>query len=239
MALITEREFFDFYQQTTGTDQRDVTLANLVADHVSAWLETYLGRKLARATYTQHDRPHAPQRQILLKNAPVSAVTSVSEGTTTLSTSDWNLDDGDLGVIWFERPLVVGRRYTIEYTGGYDPLPEDINGLLLRQSAIAFKRTKDQSWELESTDTDTNSGVSVSERLTNRSASRTIRRLYSALNRRRVALSATSGSGPAPFPSAESRPTPVALRAPSVARDSFSSSGLITNTGYLPSRPAH
>ena len=77
------------------------------------------------------------------------------EGSTTLSTSDWTLDDADLGMIWFERPLVVGTRYTVQYQGGFDPLPEDIKGLLLRQSAIAFKRTKGQSWELESTDTDT------------------------------------------------------------------------------------
>lgn len=168
MALITQEEFFSFYQQAIATDERDTTLADLVVDHVSTWLETYLGRKLAQDDYTQHTRAHAPTRQILLKNTPVSSVASIMEGSTTLSTSDWTLDDADLGMIWLERPLVVNQRYAIEYTGGYSELPEDLRGVLMRQSAIAFKRTKGQSWELESTDTDTNSGVSVSERLTNR-----------------------------------------------------------------------
>ena len=72
------------------------------------------------------------------------------------------------------------------------------------------------------------------------SASRTIRRLYAAVNRRRVVLSATSGSGASPFRSPASRATPVPLRAPSVPRDSsFSCSDFVTNTAYLPSRPAH
>ena len=71
------------------------------------------------------------------------------------------------------------------------------------------------------------------------SASLTIRRLYSPLNRRRVAFSATSGSGPSPVRPAAPRATPVALRAPSVARDASFSSSLITHTGYRPSRPAH
>ena len=71
------------------------------------------------------------------------------------------------------------------------------------------------------------------------SASLTIRRLYSPLNRRRVAFSATSGSGPSPVRPAAPRATPVALRAPSVPRDASFSSSLITNTGYRPSRPAH
>ena len=164
MALIERDEFFDYYQQTATTDQKDMTLADLVADHVSAWLETYLGRKLARATYTQHTRPHAPTRQILLKNAPVTSVASVMEGSTTLGTSNWTLDDGDLGMIWMERPLVVNQRYTVEYTGGFDPLPEDIKGVLLRQASIAFKRTREQSWELESTDSDTDT-VSIRTRL--------------------------------------------------------------------------
>ena len=59
--------------------------------------------------------------------------------------------------------------------------------------------------------------------------------LILGFNCRRVALSATR-SAPA---IGASRATPVALRAPSVPRDSSRSfSSLITNTGYLPSRPA-
>src|SRR5262249_12511730 len=52
-----------------------------------------------------------------------------------------------------------------------------------------------------------------------RSASRTIRRLYSAVNRRRSALATTSTSrrpaAGSPLAGAPARPTPVALRAPS------------------------
>ena len=166
MALITQSEFFDYYQQSTATEEKDMTLADLVIGHTSQWLETYLGRKLAQDDYTQHTRAHAPTRQILLKNAPVASVASIMEGSISLSSSDWTLDDGDLGIIWMERPLVVNQRYAIEYTGGFNPLPEDIKGVLLRQASIAFKRTRDQSWELQSVDTDTNSGVSISERLT-------------------------------------------------------------------------
>ena len=57
------------------------------------------------------------------------------------------------------------------------------------------------------------------------SASLTIRRLYSPLNRRRVAFSATSGSGPSPVRPAAPRATPVALRAPSVPRDAVCRGG--------------
>ena len=166
MALVTEVEFFRYFDQTIALKQEDVDLAELVINHVSSWLQTYLGRKLAQADYTQHVRPHAAVRQIILKNAPVKTVASVMEGSTTLSTSDWTLDDGDLGVIWMERPLVVNQKYTVSYTGGFDPLPEDIKGLLLRQASIAFKRTKEQSWELSQTDSDTDT-VSISTRLTN------------------------------------------------------------------------
>ena len=166
MALIERDTFFSYYQQSIVGDNKDEQLADLVVNHVSSWLETYLGRKLAQDDFTQHTRAHAPVRQILLRNAPVKTVTSITEGTTTLSTSDWTLDDEQLGVIWMERPLVVNQRYTVEYTGGFNPLPEDIKGVLLRQSAIAFKRTREQSWELSQTDSDTDT-VSISTRLTN------------------------------------------------------------------------
>ena len=166
MALIDRDTFFSYYQQSVVGDNKDEQLADLVVGHVSSWLQTYLGRQLAQDDYTQHVRAHAPIRQIVLRNAPVKTVASVMEGSTTLSTSDWTLDDGDLGVIWMERPLVVNQKYTVSYTGGFDPLPEDIKGLLLRQASIAFKRTKEQSWELSQTDSDTDT-VSISTRLTN------------------------------------------------------------------------
>ena len=60
--------------------------------------------------------------------------------------------------------------------------------------------------------------------------SRTIRLLYAAVNRRRVALSATSGSGASPFRPAASGATPVALRAPSVPPDSSFSCSALTPT---------
>ncbi len=166
MALITQSEFFDYYQQSIATDEKDMTLADLVIGHTSQWLETCLGRKLEQSDFTQYVRPETPQRRIILTNAPVTSVASVMQGSTTIPTTDWNLDDEQLGVVWFERTLTPGVRYAIAYTGGFDPLPEDIKGVLLRQASIAFKRTRDQSWELQSVDTDTNSGVSISERLT-------------------------------------------------------------------------
>ena len=111
-------------------------LGDLVLNHVSAWLETYSGQEVGTGhDYTQHTRAHAPTRQIILKNAPVASVASIMEGSTTLSTSDWTLDDADLGMIWFERPLGCGYDGTPSSTPVVSiRCPKTSRAVLLRQS---------------------------------------------------------------------------------------------------------
>ena len=165
MALITQEEFLTFYQKDRA-DERDAMLAKMVCKHVSEWIQTYLGRKLERASHTQHIRPDKPRRLIYLANPPVESVASVSAGSNALPETDWSLDNADLGEIWLARPMVPGQRYTVEYTGGFQKIPEDIKGVVLRQTAIAFKRTREKSWEVSAVDSDTAIGSGISERLT-------------------------------------------------------------------------
>src|SRR5207249_5114824 len=77
------------------------------------------------------------------------------------------------------------------------------------------------------------SSAPISPGFVHRSASRTIRRLYSAANRRRSALATTSTSGAAPAGGAPAGKTPVALRAPSASPASMISPLAFFSTTFI------
>lgn len=117
--------------------QRDAALTQLI-NAASAWLETQLGRKLGRQTYTQLYAGTGTQR-LVLEQYPVIRVQSIRDITTGAPVEDFCLlEDSEIGVLYRELgwtyrghcgglsgDYVAPRRYLeVEYTAGY-VLPKD------------------------------------------------------------------------------------------------------------------
>ena len=118
-------------------EQRDAALIQLI-NAASAWLETQLGRKLKKQTYTQKYSASGTQR-LVLEHYPIVSIGYIRDTTTGAEITDYDFDaEGEIGVVfredgWTYRGHIGGlsydyiapRRYLeINYTAGY-VLPQD------------------------------------------------------------------------------------------------------------------
>ena len=86
---------------------------------------------LTQTTFTEkHDVTEQGQSQVLLRNFPVSSVSSMKLGGTTVATGDYYLDS-DIGVI---RLTTLGATFStgrqnieVEYSAGYATVPNDLS----------------------------------------------------------------------------------------------------------------
>lgn len=127
-------------REVTGWSTGDVsdTLLGRLIDRASASIEATLGRRLARERVVERLRLPAATRVLHLSLAPVITLHSMTVNTTTIETTDLQIDSLETGRISFKvttspliayasaepEPLfIVTRRqmseFSIEYTGGY------------------------------------------------------------------------------------------------------------------------
>lgn len=117
--------------------QRDAALVQLI-NAASAWLETKLGRKLGRQTYTENKVAPGTQR-LTLEQYPIIGITSVTDTMSGAEVEGFDFsDEGEIGIVfresgWTYRGHIGGlsydfiapRRYLrVVYTAGY-VLPKD------------------------------------------------------------------------------------------------------------------
>ena len=117
--------------------QRDAVLVQLI-NAASAWLETKLGRKLGRQTYTENHMGTGSQR-LALEQYPIVSIEAITDMDSGGALGGYDFcDEGNIGVVYREegwtsrghtgglaRDYTALRRYLpISYTAG-DILPKD------------------------------------------------------------------------------------------------------------------
>lgn len=137
------------YLGITGTSE-DVLLTILL-DSANDFVEGYIGREIASATYTEYADGDG-QREILLVNYPVISTTSFEENTGTLETPVWTPIDPELyklspkvGKIFLTFYKKRGfQNYKIVYIAGFATIPGDIKLATLKLASGYYNtRTSD------------------------------------------------------------------------------------------------
>ena len=134
MEYISVSELKNFLEITDNS--QDAKLEDIIK-RASAVLSNYVGRDLTKARRTEKYSltmsPYA--RYVYLLHQPVETVHSVKLNGNTVSTDDYEVSDWG---IYYKGPLVNGT-LEIDYTGGYDPIPDDIREVVLMLCATYFK----------------------------------------------------------------------------------------------------
>ena len=154
--------------------QRDAALVQLI-NAASAWLESKLGRKLGRQTYTENKAAPGTQR-LTLEQYPIISITSVTDTLSGAAVDGFDFsDEGEIGVVFRENgwtyrghigglsyDFIAPRRYLqIVYTAGYvlpkdatadEPatLPADLEGLVWDMVSQAYANMQNGSQGLKS-----------------------------------------------------------------------------------------
>jgi hypothetical protein len=127
---------------STGT--YDAQLSGLISA-VSAFVVNYLGRQLLSASYVETYRGNG-QRSMVLRNFPITAVTSVAFAGQTITaaadpvalTSGLLFDDRALTLVGHRFP--TGLPVVVSYTAGYAAPPPDIGQAAVELVGEAFRR---------------------------------------------------------------------------------------------------
>lgn len=124
------------------TDTASDALLQFLIASVSRRIQDYLGRQLVKRTVV--DELHSPSGRsdtILLREYPVEQVLAVRLDGTALAASEYDLDApaGRLRYTrgaWPAGPL----RVSVDYVGGYDPVPEAVQLAAATQVIYEFNR---------------------------------------------------------------------------------------------------
>jgi len=126
---------------TTASD----TLISSLITAVSTFIPNYLGRQILSADYVETYRGNG-QHQLLLRNFPITAVTSVAFAGQTLTTaadpvaltSGLLFDDRALTLVGYRFP--IGLPVVVSYTAGYATTPPDVAQAVVELVGEAFRR---------------------------------------------------------------------------------------------------
>ena len=133
------------------TDSSQDTLLDILLNSANDFVESYIGRQIAEATYTEY-KDGDGQRIILLDNYPVNTITSFQVNKGTIETPDFEEIDANSyklsPKIWQLFLTFYKRRgfqnYKIDYNAWYDPIPWDLKLATLKLAAWYYnKRTSD------------------------------------------------------------------------------------------------
>jgi hypothetical protein len=123
-----------------------------------AFVSGYIGKALEEATFTEYFDGGNPS--VLLKNTPISSITSVQENAGTQENPDWETVDGDeyfsdltAGVIRHETAFTKGiGNVKVVYVGGYtqSTLPSDLGMVIVEIASMIYKRRRSQGIKSES-----------------------------------------------------------------------------------------
>jgi len=102
----------------------DALLQNLI-DAVSAWIETWCGRKFKSQVITGEKHSGDGGEYLWLKNYPVTELTKVEvDGTDVTSDIEYDPDTGEL---YYSAGFTEGyRNVSVDYTAGYANIPTDL-----------------------------------------------------------------------------------------------------------------
>ena len=133
MAILTVREF----NTSRFAQMADSSEANVPS--VIARAEAAIKRRLQRPIEPEEfEEFYYPENDtIYLRNRPVVSVETITVGHAMLPayTNPMYSLDKRLGIIRFPNTL-KGRKVTVNYTAGFDPVPEDIKEAVIMQSVL-------------------------------------------------------------------------------------------------------
>lgn len=135
-ALITLAEIKEWLKLSGSGD--DDFLQGAINDW-SDTIEKRFGRIIKSANYTDERHPGG-KRSVLLKNFPVSAVSSITVDDDELDSGDYAVDM-DSGIIKLKNGLNFDGGpggILISYTGGYDTVPGDLKRSVKQIVALEF-----------------------------------------------------------------------------------------------------
>jgi len=135
-ALVTIAEFKDWLK-LSGSDDDDF-LQRAINDW-SDTIEKRLGRVIKSAEHSD-ERHDGGKQAVLLKNIPVTDISSVSVDGAALGSSDYTVDQ-DSGIL----RLVSGKAFgggpgsiLVTYTGGYSTVPGDLKRCVKQIAALEY-----------------------------------------------------------------------------------------------------
>lgn len=126
-------------KESLGISSGDTTKDNLIIrkiNQATRAIEAYCGRRFLETTYTGEEYAATGIDELVLRQRPVSTLSSFSVRDTSLNQSDWETIDTDLYFLDNSGTSGVlnllfnanGRwnRYKVTYTAGYATIPEDL-----------------------------------------------------------------------------------------------------------------
>lgn len=124
-------------KETLGIASSDTSWDNLIIrkiNQATEMIEKYTGRRFKLTTYTDEEYDSTGSNQLILRQRPVTALTSISSRDTSFNTNDWDSLDTDYYFLDANAGVVDlnftqwGRwnRWKVTYTAGYTDIPSDI-----------------------------------------------------------------------------------------------------------------
>ncbi len=160
-SLITAAQFKGYIPSIAAGDTSNDTLFELLIDGVSEAFDGYVGRPLAKTTYTAVYYDGNGKETLLLPNYPIVSITSIAEDGTALTegeNSDY-LFYAASGILkrvsgaWLKGPKKIKITYVAGYVvQGATPtapdiaLPADLKLACMIQVAREWKKTQDSEW---------------------------------------------------------------------------------------------
>ena len=131
------------YRDVTGdVTTSDVDISAAIS-RMQSRIESYLDRRLESQPYIEKHH-HVSRTPVLLKQYPVTELTSAEKEGTVVAVDDMVLN-ADTGVLWHSDKLTWAKTVVISYTAGYETCPEDIKYVLCDLVKARLDGTLDSS----------------------------------------------------------------------------------------------
>jgi len=161
-ALITKDEI-KRWLKLSGTDDDD-----FLQEAINEWsdtVETRLGRVINSAEHTG-ERHDGGKLAVLLKNIPVTTLSSISVDGAALGSSDYTIDT-DSGIIRLGSGKAFGGgpgSILVTYTGGYSTVPGDLKRAMMQLVALELYLSGHGRKALAKRSESTDAGTTIYER---------------------------------------------------------------------------
>lgn len=164
-------------KETLGIDAGNTQQDNLIVRKINQatdMIENYTGRRFKLTTYTDEEYDSPGGDQLILKQRPVTALTSFGSRDSSFNDNDWDTFETDRYFLDSNAGVVDltfntwGRwnRFKVTYTAGYSTIPADISEAAATLAAylvenptstVGIRRKKEGQREIEYFDSSTNS----------------------------------------------------------------------------------
>lgn len=124
MALITIDTLQTFEFKIPTDDVANINFYNALIKSASDIIVHYIGADFEPTPFTAHFDEIADVRYLVLKQIPVSEVSSIEVNGSPYE-EDYSFDNRT-GIIRFNKVLTGKNDIKVEYTAGYDEIPQDI-----------------------------------------------------------------------------------------------------------------